>query len=116
MRTSMGALQIDNRFLSKNSRGERVISARRPKVKVIVASDSPMTVRYWKCHPYASLLREGPRVNFWVSLGPFPGLIGAYAKLGLSCILEGKELVKSFWHCTIIDAEDPNDFLYRLTI
>jgi hypothetical protein len=69
MSTSIGALQMDSRFLTRNRRGDSVISASRPMVKVRVARERPMTVRYWKCHPYASLLREGPRVNLRRNLG-----------------------------------------------
>jgi hypothetical protein len=58
MRTSIGALQTDSKFFNKNSRADRVMSARSPTAKVTVARDKPMTVRYWKCHPYASLLTE----------------------------------------------------------
>ena len=46
MRTSSGALHIDSAFLILNSRVERVMSAREPKKKVVVARDKPMMVRY----------------------------------------------------------------------
>lgn len=58
IRTSIGALQMDKRFLARNKRGETVTSAKRPTEKVKVDSESPMTVKYWKCQPYASFLRH----------------------------------------------------------
>lgn len=45
--TSKGALQRDKLFLTMNRVGERVISARRPKIKVPVAMVSPIMVRNW---------------------------------------------------------------------
>ena len=51
MRTSMGALATEREFLTAKSRGERVRSAARPMVKVRVARDRPMIVRYCRCQP-----------------------------------------------------------------
>ena len=56
MSTSIGALQRDKRFLARKSRADKVTSANRPRKKVTVERLNPMTVRYWKCQPYASLL------------------------------------------------------------
>lgn len=47
---------MDKRFLTRKSRADRVISANRPKIKVAVDRANPITVRNWKCEPYASLL------------------------------------------------------------
>ena len=58
---SMGALATDKAFLTAKSRRLRVRSARRPTAKVAVASERPMMVRYWRCHPYESLLCAGGR-------------------------------------------------------
>lgn len=88
--TSIGALHTERRFLAKNSRADNVISASRPAVKVSVASVSPMTVRYWKCQPYASLLSG--RVNQHPGYSR-PRTWGAYALLGFSCMLENGWLV-----------------------
>lgn len=52
----MGVTQTDKVFLSRNNRGECVRSAREPSAKVAIATDKPIIVRYWKCHPYDSLL------------------------------------------------------------
>ena len=41
MRTSRGAEQIDRRFLSTKSCGDKLMSARRPAAKVQVASERP---------------------------------------------------------------------------
>lgn len=57
IRTSMGALQMDKRFLTRNSRGDRVWSASKATAKVIVDIERPMTVKYWKCQPYDSFLQ-----------------------------------------------------------
>lgn len=35
------------------------MSASDPNAKVMVARERPIMVRYWKCHPYASLLFVG---------------------------------------------------------
>jgi len=51
IKTSSGALQSDRLFLTMKSRGERVMSPRRPKMKVVVANVSPIIVRYCQCHP-----------------------------------------------------------------
>ena len=44
--TSKGVLQTDKVFLQRNNFLEPVMSAAQPKIKVAVASDRPMTVRY----------------------------------------------------------------------
>ena len=56
MRISMGALVTDRAFLIMNSVFDMLRSARRPIVKVRVARDRPMMVRYCKCHPYDAFL------------------------------------------------------------
>lgn len=58
MSTSIGVLAIDNAFLTVKSARDDVISARKPKVKVKVASVRPMMVRNCKCQPNASFLFE----------------------------------------------------------
>jgi len=40
------------------------MSARRPKMKVMVDSASPTIVRYWKCHPKESLTGFGVRRRY----------------------------------------------------
>ena len=57
MRTASGALQTESIFFNLKTFGESVISANEPVANVIVARASPMMVRYWKCHPYASFLQ-----------------------------------------------------------
>lgn len=59
IRTSMGVTHTDKVFLSRNNRFDCVRSASEPSVNVAVAMDSPMMVRYWKCHPYETLLGVG---------------------------------------------------------
>ena len=51
IRHSSGAEHIESTFLTRNSRGEVVMSARAPTIKVKVARARPMIVRYWKCQP-----------------------------------------------------------------
>lgn len=46
IKTSNGALQMDERFLSRNRRGDRVTSARRATENVKVDRVKPMMVRY----------------------------------------------------------------------
>ena len=82
MSTSIGALQRDRRFLARKSRADKVTSANRPRKKVTVERLNPMTVRYWKCQPYASLLVQDQYV---VCLRK---LYATYARLGFSCILQ----------------------------
>lgn len=48
---------MDKRFLTRNSGGDTVRSASKATAKVIVDRERPMTVRYWKCQPYASFLQ-----------------------------------------------------------
>ena len=57
--TSRGAEQSDNVFLIRNKVGDKVKSASKPKTKVRKAIVSPMMVRYWKCQPYESLIKDG---------------------------------------------------------
>ena len=52
----MGALATLNAFFTWNSVEFIVTSASRPTVKVAVARDRPMMVRYCMCQPYESLL------------------------------------------------------------
>lgn len=59
IRTSMGVTHTDKVFLSRNNRFDCVRSASEPSTNVAVAMDSPMMVRYWKCHPYDALLGGG---------------------------------------------------------
>lgn len=59
IRTSMGVTHTDKVFLSRNNRFDCVRSASEPSTNVAVAMDSPMMVRYWKCHPYEALLGVG---------------------------------------------------------
>lgn len=47
---------MDSTFFTRNNRGESVISAKAPAMKVKVARARPIMVRYWKCQPYESLL------------------------------------------------------------
>ena len=47
IRTSSGAHHRDRLFLMAKRRCERVISARRPKPKVMVDTRRPIIVRYW---------------------------------------------------------------------
>ena len=56
IKTSMGALVMEQAFLIWNTFGDMVKSARRPKKKVSVASKRPMMVRNWRCQPYDWLL------------------------------------------------------------
>ena len=56
--TSSGVAMIEQRFLRRKRRGEAVMSAREPIVKVMVANVKPRIVKYAKCQPYASLLQE----------------------------------------------------------
>lgn len=56
IRTSIGQLHTDKRFLTRNSRRDSVTSAMRATANVRVDRVRPMTVRYWKCQPYAWLL------------------------------------------------------------
>ena len=51
MSVSMGAEQHERMFLKKKRRLDRVRSASRPRVNVVVASARPIIVRYWKCQP-----------------------------------------------------------------
>jgi len=51
MSTESGALHTDRAFLIKKSRGDEVMSANEPNANVMVAKESPMMVRYWKCQP-----------------------------------------------------------------
>jgi len=51
IRTSSGAEHNESVFLIKNSWGDSVTSARKPKMKVNIAIVRPMMVRYCKCHP-----------------------------------------------------------------
>ena len=46
MSTSRGVVQVDSRFLARNSVWEEVMSAKEPKVKVTVARLRPRMVRY----------------------------------------------------------------------
>lgn len=61
--TSMGALHTDSMFLVRNRHRESVTSESRATIKVTVDKVRPITVRYWKCHPYASLLRRSARFS-----------------------------------------------------
>lgn len=63
IRTSKGAMHTDKVFLSRNNRLDWVRSANEPNKKVTVAINSPIMVRYWKCHPYESLLGGGGGSN-----------------------------------------------------
>lgn len=54
--TSIGALHTRRTFLTANRRIDKNTSAARPTRFVSVAMQRPMMVKYWKCHPYASLL------------------------------------------------------------
>src|SRR5690348_8663419 len=45
-----------------NRRRESRMSAARPMKQVSVARERPMTVRYWKCQPYASFLQSSQHV------------------------------------------------------
>lgn len=49
--TSIGVLAMLRAFFMRKRRGEREMSARRPRVKVRVARESPIMVRYWRCQP-----------------------------------------------------------------
>lgn len=49
--TSSGAVDIESIFFSQNRFAECVISATAPRKKVVLASEKPMMVRYWKCQP-----------------------------------------------------------------
>ena len=51
MRTSSGVVQMERVFLRWKKRGEVVMFARRPAVKVRTARARPRMVRYWKCQP-----------------------------------------------------------------
>jgi hypothetical protein len=51
IRHSRGAEHMERTFFRRNMRWERVMSAKVPAVKVIVASVRPIMVRYWKCQP-----------------------------------------------------------------
>ena len=51
MRHSIGADATERAFLAAKRRRLRVMSARRPNVKVRVERARPMIVRYWKCQP-----------------------------------------------------------------
>ena len=51
IRTSSGAEHNESVFLIRNSCGDSVISASKPKMNVNIAIDRPMMVRYCKCHP-----------------------------------------------------------------
>lgn len=77
---SMGALATDKAFLTAKSRRLRVRSARRPTAKVAVASERPMMVRYWRCHPYESLLCAGGRDEDPICLRRT--MWGTYIRLG----------------------------------
>ena len=54
--TSSGAEHTLSIFLTAKRREDMLMSASDPNAKVIVARERPIMVRYWKCHPYASLL------------------------------------------------------------
>lgn len=56
IRHSIGALATLSAFLMRNRRRLIVMSASKPTKKVLAAKESPMMVRYWRCHPYASFL------------------------------------------------------------
>ncbi|KAJ8609438.1 hypothetical protein MRB53_039109 [Persea americana] len=56
IRHSIGALATLSRFFRRNSRRERVTSARRATMNVMVERARPMLVRYCKCQPYDLLL------------------------------------------------------------
>lgn len=56
MSNSIGAEHTDSVFFQRNSVRDIVISAKDPSANVIVARESPIMVRYWKCQPYESLL------------------------------------------------------------
>lgn len=79
----MGALHMDRRFLTRNSRADKVTSATRPTAKVRVDRANPITVRYWKCQPYASFLERCQ----WTASNARHEMKKPYARLGLSCML-----------------------------
>lgn len=51
MTTSSGAEHSEREFLERKKRGESVMSAMRPSVKVRAARVRPMMVRYCQCQP-----------------------------------------------------------------
>lgn len=47
-----------------NRRGERVISAKRPKTKVKVERRRPIMVKYCQCQPYEALINVGKLMRY----------------------------------------------------
>lgn len=74
--TSSGAEARERKFLARKSRGDSVISARRPRMNVIVASVRPRIVKYCQCQPliHVSIARIRWEVSYQdsciIDLGP----------------------------------------------